>query len=70
MCELIEEGVYEMPDPEITYSADIELETMEFFVDGEYFTTWSYYDSLNDALDEFKRIYLAGYNQGRKGNKD
>ena len=51
-----------MNKPELTYKNYPDDGSIEFFIDGEYITTWSYDSKPESSFDEFKLIFNAGYN--------
>ena len=55
-----------MAEPKITYSSDPNSGLIEFFVDGEYLTTWSYENHPDDAFDEFKKVFMSGWYKAKR----
>lgn len=53
-----------MKKPKLTYKEDAESGLVELFVNGVPLVTWSYEDesSAEEAFNDFKKIFLAGYN--------
>lgn len=49
----------------ITWRADPDCGSIEFFIDGKSITTWSYDGHPHDALEEFRDVVKVGFILGR-----
>jgi len=58
--------------PELTFQLDYKEKMakddglVDFFVGGVYITTWTYKYDVDSCFNEFKKIFNAGYDAGRK----
>lgn len=55
-----------MKKPTITHKDNLDHETVEFFLDGQYITTWRYEIDAESEVKEFKMIFNLGLNYNQQ----
>lgn len=55
--------------PNLTFKTDSDMGLIEFFVDGVLLSSWVYEDDPELNFEEFKKVFMAGYEAGKSADK-